>query len=518
MLVLKAKHIEGQGEFVIASPALLESGKISFELPVKIKAGDHSVVVFAQAIENIVPPDHIGISPELMEKLRLTDGAPVTILQRRPPPSYDLVKKKAFGGKWEKSDIYTIVNDISKREYTDYELEMFVLAQFFKGLGSDELEYLTRAIAESGIRLSFDEPAYDKHSIGGIPGNKVTLLIVPIVAAAGLLIPKTSSRAITSPAGTADTMEVLAPVEFSKEEIEEMAPKARGMIIWGGSLDLAPVDDILIKHVKRHIGVDPKDQMMAAIIAKKLALGIDRLVIDLPTGRGAKLTTEKEAMEFGHDVVNLCRRVAIHAEAVITHGEQPLGHAVGPAIEAREALNTLMGKGSSSVLEKSAEIAGILLEMGNVAPPGKGYELAKEYVSSGKALKKFKEIIEFQGGNPDITPDEIPLGPYRATYLAHRNGYISRIDNRIISLAAKAAGAPESKGAGLWIHSKMGDFVKQGDVAITIYSDSEHKLSQALNILETYPPFSAEGSVIYRISGLRGETQPSNVIPFEEPI
>ena len=515
MLVLKAKKLVGEGEFAIVSPEILKQGKISAQSPVKIQSGDHSRVLFLNAIENVVEKEYIGLSPEIFNKLGLNEGDPVTVLQRKPPASYDFIKKKAYGGKWDKSEVYSIINDITKGDYTDYELEMFVLTQFFRGLDNYELEYLTRAMADSGIRLNFDEPTYDKHSIGGIPGNKVSLLIVPIVAAAGLLIPKTSSRAITSPAGTADTMEVLAPVEFTKEEIEEIVPKVRGMIMWGGALDLAPVDDILIKHVKKHIGVDPPDQMMAAIIAKKLALGIDRLVIDLPTGRGAKLTTEKEAMEFGHDVVSLCRRVNIQAEAVITHGEQPLGHAVGPALEAQEALNTLMGKGSSSVLEKSAEIAGILLEMGNVAPPGKGYEFAKEFVKSGKALKKFREIIEVQGGDPNVKPEDIQIGAYTGTYEAHRNGYISRIDNRIIALAAKTAGAPESKGAGIWIHAKQGDFVKPGDPVITVYSDSESKLSQALNILETYPPFSAEGSVIYRITGIRGEKQPTQV-SFED--
>ncbi|MCK4895220.1 MAG: thymidine phosphorylase, partial [Candidatus Heimdallarchaeota archaeon] len=176
---------------------------------------------------------------------------------------------------------------------------------------------------------------YDKHSIGGIPGNKVSLIIVPTVAAAGLLIPKTSSRAITSPSGTADTMEVLCDVNFSSDEILEIAPKVRGMLVWGGTLDLSPLDEIVIHKVEQPLGIDPHSQMLASIFSKKVSTGVDHLVLDIPTGTGSKMPTREEAIQYAHESTELGRRLGIHIEAALSYGEQPLGKAVGPALEAR---------------------------------------------------------------------------------------------------------------------------------------------------------------------------------------
>ncbi len=233
----------------------------------------------------------------------------------------------------------------------------------FHGMSMDEVEYLTRAMVETGITIDFARPCYDKHSIGGVPGNKVTLLIVPIVAAAGLLIPKTSSRAITSPSGTADTMNVLANIEFTASELKEMALKAGGTIVCGGKVGLAPADDILIR-VEYPLCIDPRGQMRASIMAKKLAVGADFIVIDIPVGLGAKVETTEDARKLAQSFMELGDRLKVRVQCGITYGGQPVGHTIGPALEAREALLALQGKGPASLIEKSTALTGMLLEVG----------------------------------------------------------------------------------------------------------------------------------------------------------
>ena len=280
----------------------------------------------------------------------------------------------------------------------DVELATFLLSEYFYGMDGEELESLVRAMVDTGSVIEFEETVYDEHSIGGVPGNsKVALIAVPTVAYAGLLIPKTSSRAITSPAGTADTMEVLARVDFTPEEIKEIALKTKGLIAWGGALNMAPADDIFIRVLQR-IMLDPYMQMVASILSKKLAMNVSNLVVDIPVGRGAKVTSMETAMKIANLFVYQGVRLGIKVKCAISYGGQPVGYSIGPALEAKEALETLMGKGPMSVLEKAAGIAGILFEVAGVVPRGKGAYLAKDLIKSGKSLEKMREIIEAQGG------------------------------------------------------------------------------------------------------------------------
>lgn len=364
----------------------------------------------------------------------------------------------------------------------------------------DEVENLTRAIIESGEIIEFDKPAYDKHSIGGVPGNKVSLLIVPIVASSGLLIPKTSSRAITSPSGTADTMEVLADVEFSVDEFREIAIKTNGALIWGGALNLAPADDIIIR-VEKTMGIDPIPQMLASIMAKKMAAGINTMVLDIPIGKETKMESVDDAINFGRLAIELGSRLNIRVQAGITYGEQPVGHNVGPALEAKEALEALINpkEAPASLIEKSCSLAGLLLEMGGKAPVGRGYQLAKEILFSGKAYEKMKEIIEAQGGNPNITPEEVPIGRYKYEVYAPVDGFVTKVSNKAIVEIARAAGTPKDKGAGVILHVKRGRKVSANDIIMEIYAERSVKLQEAIRILEKTPPIVIEGMLLKTI-------------------
>lgn len=449
-------------------------------------------------VENLIENNVVGISEADAEWLSVSAGDEVIVLNRRKPISFDLIQQKMGGQSWNKQDVYSIVNDISKRQYTNIEIASFALTSQFRGYNQEEVSTFARAMAESGTMLDFQEKAFDKHSIGGVPGNKVSLLIVPIVAAAGLLIPKTSSRAITSPSGTADSMEVLADVTFTAEELTEIAPKTRGVIVWNAPLKLSPMDDIVIG-VKKFLDVDPQEQMMASIISTKIAMGIDHLVIDLPTGPATKMKNQSEAIKFGHSLISLCNDVNIDVEALITSGVQPIGANIGPALEAKEAFEILEGKPGDLVLNKSTELAGALLEMGGLAETRQGRNIAIDIVKSGKALEKLREIIEAQGGDGKIKSSDIPIAAYSHTIRASFDGHIMNVNNKGVKNTCRAAGAPSNKTSGMVIHTKVGADVKRGDPLFTIYSDSETKLSSAIQVANNDPPIVVEGLILRRL-------------------
>ena len=400
---------------------------------------------------------------------------------------------------WSHDDVRTIVEDMYQGNVTDLEMGMFTLAMQYESLSIDETEHLTRAFTLNSETIDFDEPVYDKHSIGGIPGNKVSLLIVPIIAAAGLLIPKTSSRAITSPSGTADTFEVLCNVGFTADEIQEIAPKTRGMIVWGGQLNLAPVDSEIINRVERPLSLDPESVIIASILSKKYSTGVKNMVLDMPVGEGTKMPTREGGQALSRLFVEIGRRVGIQIESALTYAEQPVGHAIGPALEAREAVMTLMGNGPRSVLEKSVELSGILFEMAGIAARGKGAIMANEIVKSGKALKKFNEIVHAQGGDETVKPEEIPIGQYTAKLHATDDGYISKVFNSQIKAMASALGCPSDQQSGLILHRKMGEFVKKGDMILELFTTRESALDNAIQISNVSPAWLLEGMVLERI-------------------
>ena len=450
--------------------------------------------------EGITEEGVIAISQNDAEWLKVNEGDEVFVSIRRKPISLDYVKEKMEGKSWSTNQVYTLVNEISKRNYTHLELATFALTSYFRKFKSEEIVALAKSMAENGTQFNFDETSYDKHSIGGIPGNKVSLVLVPIVAAAGLLIPKTSSRAITSPSGTADSMEVLANVSFNADELAELAPKSRGMIVWNAPLKIVPMDEIVIG-VKKYLDIDPRDQMLTSIIATKIALSVDHLVIDLPTGPGSKIENEHDGRSLANKFMELCLNVGIDTEAILTFGSQPLGYTIGPALEAKEALEVLEGKQKQAVYSKSVELAGTLLEMGKIASPGEGAEMAAKLIQSNKALEKMKEIIEIQGGDRSITSEKITVGNYSHTINAKKNGSVA-IQNYQTKKVGCATGAPATKCAGLSFHVRPGKFVKQGTPLFTIYSDSEGKLSDAIKVALNDPPVKIEGMVIRRFKNI----------------
>ncbi|MDD1676056.1 MAG: AMP phosphorylase [Methanomicrobiales archaeon] len=427
-------------------------------------------------------------------EITVPEGDEIDVFPVSKPESVEYIKKKMNGGRYSKTELHTIIQDIADNMLNEVELTAFVLSNYLQNVDTDEIEWMTRAMIETGERLHIEHgTVVDKHSIGGVPGNKISLLIVPIIAASGLLIPKTSSRAVTSASGTADTMEVLANVSLTMDEIKEITEQVGGVIAWGGTTTIAPADDLIIQ-VERHLSIDPKPQLIASILGKKGAIGAKHVVIDIPVG-GSKVLDLDHGKELANAFTELGRRIGLEVSCLLTYGKQPIGMAIGPALEAQEALHALEDPSSPrSLIEKSVGIAGTLLEMSGKAINGSEY--ANDMLKTGKALKKFKEIVEAQGGDPRITSAMIPVGDLTHHVQTTFGGAVSSIDNGRLVRLARAAGAPKDKGAGVLLHKKLGFQVKNDEVLFTIYAEKDWKLDRAIALAASEPPVQVSGMIL----------------------
>jgi len=504
-MAYKIKHIDIETSMkgILMREEDAEVLGLRMEDRVKVSFGNHSVTARVHITDTLVERGQIGVFENTYKELDLKDDSTISILPTGRPQSVDFIKKKMSGHELTKDEIYCIVEEITKGALSNIEITAYVAAIYTNPMSIREIEDLTRAMIDTGETIEFDRgPVFDFHSLGGSPGNKITLLIVPIVAANGLFIPKTCSRAISSAGGTADIFETVTSVCLSADKIKEVAEFVGGMIAWGGAVNIAPSDDIIIR-VEYPLALDPHAQVIGSIMAKKKATGAEYLLLDIPMGKGTKVETMEIARKYASDFIEIGRRLGIQVECVVTYGGQPIGTAVGPALECREAFQALEGKEvSSSLIGKACALAGILLEMGKRAQPGEGRNLAEETIANGKALEKMKEIVKAQGGSPDVTSESIHVGKHTFDVVAHQEGYVSNIGNREIVKVVRAAGAPHDKGAGILFKNKLGHKVKKGDVIYTIFAENARKLEEAKAVALKLQPVDIEGMVLERVPGL----------------
>lgn len=429
---------------------------------------------YIETTNHLVREGEIGLGKEPHE-YEIEEGSTICIKPIHKPESIDFIKKKLDGIELKKEEIDAIIKDIEANRLTDIELGALVAAIYMEGFSEREIINTTKAMVRNGKHLIWPQKyVVDKHSIGGIPGNRTTPIIVPILAAAGLTVPKTSSRAITSPAGTADTMEVFCDVSFTPEEILKIVNKTNACIVWGGSLDLAPVDDKLIR-AEYPLSLDPEGQVIASVLSKKKAVGSQYVLIDIPVGDGAKVSKIEKARNLGRKFKLVGQKLDMTIECAITKGDQPIGKGIGPVLEALDIMAVLEGKGERDLREKSIELAGLILRM-----TGHGdEEKARKILDSGLAAKKFREIIIAQNGDPEKDYTKL-LGQYKATICADSEGIIQQISNSAISKIARLAGAPTDRGSGIYLHFKKGCKVHVGEKLFDIYAEKSYKLENAL--------------------------------------
>ena len=405
------------------------------------------------------------------------------------------IQKKLKGRTLSYREIYAVMDQIASERLGDILTTYFAAAGFSEGFSPEELYHLTKAMVETGEKLDFPGVVADKHSIGGVAGTRTTMIIVPIIVAAGFTIPKTSSRAITSPAGTADVMEVLAKVNFSSEQVTKIVREVGGCIIWGGHLGIAPADDVIIR-IEEPLSFESYDKFIVSIMAKKVAASTNHLVIDLPIGMSMKIKSEKDALIIKHKFEQLAERFGIKVFVDINHTQEPAGNGVGPTLEAIDVLKVLEQDESRPIeLEKrSLRLAGILLDMCYKTQRIKkdGTQEAQTLLESGKALEAFRKIIKAQYGDPKVTWKSIKTAEHQKKVFADKSGTIIRINNYHLNAVAKILGAPKDEKAGIELLAKRKDYMSEKRPLMIFHSSSEHRLSEAVDTVKSFPIFTIE--------------------------
>jgi len=445
-------------------------------------------VALVDISDTMVSEGEVGLFNDLAAEMKVYPRSEVYISPWGKPESVNYIRKLIDGDELTKSEIETIITDMVEDRLSDIEMAAYVTASAIHGFTKSETVALTWAMVNTGEKLDFDGITVDKHCVGGVPGNRTTMLIVPILASLGIKIPKTSSRAITSPAGTADTMEVLAPVHYSAKDVKRFVDKANGCLVWGGALNLAPADDRIIK-IEYPLSIDAEGQVLASIISKKKSVGSDYVLIDIPYGHGSKISNEERAHDLGKKFVWLGGEVGMKVKYLLTDGTKPIGRGIGPVLEARDALMALSGDGPQDLVEKSIMMAGELLEFSKERRKGEGVRDAKKCLEEGSALEKMRQIIKLQGGNPNITPYDLKPGKFSKQIKAEIGGKVASIDNSLISKIARAAGAPKDPTAGLYIDKHVGEKVGAGEPLFTVYAQNAGKLEDAIEISRKQSPF-----------------------------
>ncbi len=421
-----------------------------------------------------------GLSEVAWRRLGAAEGVAVHLSHAAPRASFGHVRAKLYGHELQERQLEDVVADIAGNRYTDIQLSAFLTACTGNRLDLDETVALTRAMVEAGQRLRWPySMVMDKHCVGGLPGNRTTPLIVAIVAASGLPIPKTSSRAITSPAGTADTMATLTRVDLDMADMRDVVEQENGCLVWGGAVDLSPADDVLIR-VERALDIDSDAQLVASVLSKKIAAGATHAIIDMPVGPTAKIRDDGAADSLARLLTDVGEHLGLHVSVIVSDGKQPVGRGIGPALEARDVLSVLQDdqQAPDDLANRAIELAGRILEIGGAAQEGCGSDAAAQILASGKAWQKFQAICTAQGGLR-----EPPTARHLHIVPADREGCIEVIDNRRLARVAKLAGAPGVAAAGIELHARLGARVSEGQPLFSIHSDSKGELAYALTYL-----------------------------------
>lgn len=458
----------------------------SAQARIRVANGTISIIATLNLIAgDLLSHGEASLSETAWARLGVTEGDEITVSHPRPLDSLSRVRAKVYGHRLSDEGLEEILHDIADGRYSDIHLASFITACSAQRLDRDEMIALTRAMVDVGDRLDWGtSPVVDKHSVGGLPGNRTTPIVVAIVTACGLSMPKTSSRAITSPSGTADTMETLAPVDLDLDSMRCVVEKEGGCIIWGGAVRLSPTDDILIR-VERALELDSEGQLVASVLSKKVAAGSTHLVLDLPVGPTAKIRNDVDGETLSAHLMGVAEAFGLQARVVRSDGSQPVGRGIGPALEAHDVLAVLQGAPGAplDLKARALTLAGVLLEMGAAAPAGSGADLAAAVLRDGRAWSKFQAICAAQGGMR--VP---PVATHTQPILAGRAGQVASIDNRRLSKAAKLAGAPDAKAAGLQLHANLGQKVAKGEPLFTLHAETKGELVYALAYVKNHIP------------------------------
>lgn len=458
--------------------AVCRSEGLAARSQVLLRAGEREVsAILFQLDDGPLAHDEVGLSEAAWKLLGGREGELVQVTHLPPLESLRWVRRRIYGNSLSQTAFHEIVRDVVAGRYSDVHLSAFITAGSSFPFTDDETFALTRAMAEAGTQVDWGKQLIvDKHSIGGLPGNRTTPIIVSIAAACGIKIPKTSSRAITSPAGTADAMATVTNIDIDVATMRKVVDSEGGCLAWGGSLNFSPADDIFIG-VERQLDVDPEGQLIASVLSKKIAAGANRVVLDLPVGPTAKIRSRTAADRLAARIVFISKKLGLEATCIISDGSQPVGRSIGPALEMMDVLAVLRRDPDApqDLRDRALRLAAAVLEAGERAGPGMGHALAGQVLDDGRAYRKFEAICRAQGRFEDP-----PKAHLQCAVTATSSGTVISLDNRKIAQVAKLAGAPDSPAAGLRLHVRRGDLVVAGQPFLTIHADTESELSYAL--------------------------------------
>ena len=471
--------------FIRADSPVCRSEGFSAHSRVQLTNGSRSIIAtLYQTSTDLVSDQQIGLSEAAWRLLGLTEGCQISISHPAPLESLKKVRGKVFGQRLDEAGTHAIITDIVAGRYSDIHLSSFVTACSALPLDLSETIALTRAMVETGSQTTWDRaPIADKHCVGGLPGNRTTPIVVAICAFLGLTIPKTSSRAITSPAGTADTMEVITDVNLDLANMRRVVDQQGGCFVWGGGVQFSPADDALIR-IERALNLDSEGALVASVLSKKIAAGATHVVIDIPVGPTAKVRSQAAAASLQSLLEKVANEFGLKVQSIITDGTQPVGRGIGPSLEARDVLAVLRSEpdAPADLADRACLIAGALLELVGKASAGAGKAMALDVLHSGAAYTKFEAICRAQGGfrEPELAEHSRPI-------LAPAPGRVTSIDNRRLAQAAKLAGGPDDKTAGLDLHVRLGDSVGAGQPLYTLYTEAPGELAYVIDYVAANP-------------------------------
>jgi len=481
---LKAKRLDfSTGQALIAMLNEEEAYHFGIHAGDKIALtwrGNKKTVVEVNLSDKRIKPGQIGLYREIWKKFDIETNEIVEVSVLGRPDSIKAIQRKLLGKPLTEKESFSIIQDIVNNRISNTEITYFVAATYMYPYTDNELYYMTKAVAETGDIIKYTGLVVDKHSVGGIAGNRTTMIIIPIIASLGLKIPKTSSRAITSPAGTSDTMEVLAPVTFTAADMKTIVKKTNSCMVWGGGFNLAPADDRILK-VTYPLSLEPYDKMIVSIMAKKVATSVNHLIIDMPVGDTAKIPNMKTANELEKRFMYLGKRFGMKIKVIKTTTLDPIGQGIGPSLEARDVLRLLQRKDTRplDLEKKSVRLAGELLELAGKAKKGEGKAMAMKQLESGAAWKQMQSIIKAQGGNDKVDSEDITVGALKHYIDVPKSGKVTFTDNKNINTLCRILGAPAEKMAGIYLNVEYGDTVKKGERMYTLYAQSQQRMELA---------------------------------------
>lgn len=486
---LKIKNLDWLAGKPIAvlSEATAKKLNVTVDERILLSTSKKKIYSIIDISSDTVKPGQIGLSKELTIALNKKNNELVSIFNSTETEGGQLIRKKLSGEKLSEKELRKLISELVKNNLSEAEIAFFIAAERTQGMTEDEIYYLTKAMVKEGKQLSFGKKIIaDKHCIGGIAGNRTTPLVVSICAAAGLTIPKSSSRAITSASGTADVIETISKVDFSLKEIKKIVNKTNGCLVWGGALTLAPADDKII-NIERILNLDVEPQMIASIMAKKIAAGSNHILVDIPFGAG-KIQTKNQGNELGKKFQKLGKRFNLKVKYVLTEGKQPIGRGMGPILEMKDVVSVLKNEKEcpKDLKEKSLFLSTELLKLCNVKQARKK---AKKILESGKAYEKFKEIINAQNRKDDFEKriQNLPEAKFKKTIISNKSGKITGISNKELNGLCRLLGTPQNQAAGIYLHARMGK-IEKGEKILTMYSESKEKLDAAIKNYKKVSP------------------------------